>query len=374
MRYDRWFGAALLTGLGWSTGCDPDLMQFHSDAGAAGAEAEAGAGGTGGTTEPPDAGSPSTGGVSCPSCPCSGGTPGTGGSATGGGASPIGGEAGNAGFAGEAIAGGASEGGSAGSPPGWMGNAEDCPAEAPVHNTACDVSEGQVCAYSDPGVLYRECACHAYCSEEGPLVQWNCYQGIQANPADCPEQQPSTGDDCFGLKGLACLYPVAKQCKCPSDPGEDSWLCQEITGGEPVFPSGVDPATIVREMTAADRDAWCSWFADTQLAPGFPAPPVLEPDPDGYYPDTGCYQGTATCRVDMPAKLPKEPCIANLELSSCAAPVEELSHCVLSMITGGHPYARGCARYLEAAGCEGTMVGAYDPTSFFPECRIRVVE
>lgn len=264
----------------------------------------------------------------------------------------------------------------------WTGNAADCPPAAPEAEALCDVAESQVCAYfgDDPEnqaqSIYRECACRAFCGSSAAELHWDCYRNIGAQRMACPPEQPESRSSCFGLKGVQCWYPQEVTCSCPTDPNDSSWRCIDESAPAVEHPAVVDPDTVVRDMTAEDRQAWCEWY--TRPEPGFPPPPELEPDPDGFYPDTGCASSTSFlgCAVSRPSGLPASACVANLELSPCEATVRDLNDCALSM-RYFKPSPYGCARYLDAPGCAGTIVvgAAYDGLARdggLTGCRVRV--
>jgi hypothetical protein len=247
----------------------------------------------------------------------------------------------------------------------WAGNADGCPASAPQHGDPCEIAEGDTCAYywEDPAIpgqtFYSECACRAFCGSSATELHWDCYRNIGASYMACPPEQPEDGSSCFGLKGYECYYPTSVSCRCPNEPNEDSWECASEASPVPDHPSVVDEDKLVRDLTDEEREAWCAWYAPVE--PGFPAPPELEPTADGFYPDTGCNSSGdfLGCAVSRPTDLPASACVANLALSTCEASVRELNDCVLSM-RWFEPAPFGCARYLDAPGCSGTLVNGHD--------------
>jgi hypothetical protein len=95
---------------------------------------------------------------------------------------------------------------------------------------------------------------------------------------------------------------------------------------------------------------------------------------DGYTENSACIGGGEfPCDARVPL-LSVEQCVANLELSSCEAPVSELTDCLVTVYDGCWPAPHGCARYLEKPGCMGTIavpvtagtVGSHN------SCRLRV--
>jgi hypothetical protein len=243
----------------------------------------------------------------------------------------------------------------------WTGNPDDCPAAPPENEALCDVAEGQVCAYyrDDPEnqgqTLYNECSCQAFCGSSASELHWQCYRNIGSQRMDCPAAQPEHGSSCYGLKGYTCWYPVNVECRCPTDANDSDWRCAVEGVPDIGEPPDVDPDTRVGEMSAEQRETWCEWY--THPDPGFPPPPNLEPNAEGFYPDTGCNAAFdfLGCSLSRPTGLSREACVANLALSSCEATVRNLNDCVQSM-TGFQPSPYGCARYIDAPGCAGTIV------------------
>ena len=261
----------------------------------------------------------------------------------------------------------------------WTGNPESCPSTAPEDRSQCDVDrEGLVCGYffdtpeNSGQSSYRECGCRSFCGTVG-APEWNCYRNMEAPRMACPEVQPEHGASCYGLRGYRCFYPPLVTCSCPSE-SEANWECAHEGRYVPGPPADVDAGKRVSELSSDERVAWCHWF--TKPEPGFPERLELKPDADGYYPDTGCYTTTdLDCDVLMPSALSAGACTANLELSSCEAPVSELNDCVRTIMSTV-PQPRGCARYLEAPGCSGTIVIGRDARapgdSTNERCRVRV--
>lgn len=307
------------------------------------------------------------------------------------------GSAGEAGAAGDSA--GSGEGGSAGETgdeddgPGgslagaplattrWLGNAEGCPETAPSNGDLCTIAEGEACAYytDDTSIgqtFYSECSCQAFCGSSATELHWNCGRSIGAGLVECPAEQPENGSSCFGLKGVECWYPKDVTCMCPTAADDSDWRCVNDASPPAEHPDVVDEDRIVAEMSEAERAAWCAWYA-MPPAPGFPEPPVLEPDANGFYPDTGCNASAdfLGCAVQRPTDLPAAACAANLALSTCQATVRELNDCVLSMMRFTLSPG-GCARYIDA-GCSGTLVISdgttfEDPFAMSQSCRVRV--
>jgi hypothetical protein len=237
----------------------------------------------------------------------------------------------------------------------------DCPASVPAQADACTVRENGVCAYfgeepTDPTrSFYVECACRAFCGSSATERHWDCYRRTNGPLIECPATPPNEGDSCFGLKGEECNYPVEVTCRCPSEADDSTWHCESEQLEPAQHPDVVDEGTVVRDLSDAERQAWCEWYTQT---PGFPVRPNLEPTPDGYYPATvGCVEsnGTDGCALTKSTGLSTEACVANLALSSCEATVRDLNDCVLTLDEHvASPY--GCGRYIDAPGCAGTIV------------------
>jgi hypothetical protein len=345
----------LIATLGWSNGCKPEELDFHGKGGGPGSAGAAGAEFAGSAGDPgPSAGAPHDGGDT-----------GVGGASDGGGSDPGGAGTGGAGMGG-AETGGTIGAGAAGAPPVVPG---DCPEVAPEERSECDeASEGQVCTYNGTQ-LYNECACLAFCSEEGPTAEWSCRVEFPNTPG-CPEQKPEHRSACSNLD-LECSYPIRWSCQCDEQDDQAIWICSGGTQAAE-YPTTVNLETPVRDLDELEREAWCDWYWD-QAAFGLPPDPIVqEPDPDGYYPDTGCAGPTLVCPSTLPHSLPSPACADNLALSTCEATVGELSACVLYQ-TSHDPRARGCARYLDTPGCAGTIVSfGPDDGSISEDCRVRV--
>jgi hypothetical protein len=137
-------------------------------------------------------------------------------------------------------------------------SSEGCPM-GPLHpNSECN-SVGQVCGYEFEG-NYQECDC---LRRGQGVAEWDC---DYADSNDlCGEEVPEPGSDCFGVIGLSCWYPPGIECTCG---GPETWECTNVESVEiPDPPASVDPTTIITEMSAQDREAWCEWFS-TQMSGG----------------------------------------------------------------------------------------------------------
>jgi hypothetical protein len=268
----------------------------------------------------------------------------------------------------------------------WTGNASNCPTVAPQTNDPCTVNEGQICAFrsDDPTHSgyedYHECGCWL---ATGGVTLWYCYTSDGGPP--CPDTQPAQGSNCYGMVGEMCDYPPQTSCYCAddSDPNHASWKCDNLlpahtSGG----PKNVDPSTPVAELTDTERTAWCKWYLDA-LLPGAPEPSGTVVDANGYVVNGACDFGHQFPCAGTLAVLPVADCVGNLALSSCEAPVSELSDCALTIGNFCWPSPHGCAPYLDTPGCDGTMIaGGTDrkPASLDPNapadpsigCYIRV--
>lgn len=261
--------------------------------------------------------------------------------------------------------------------PGLVANDELCPEYPPEHEAGCGLPAGTVCAYfgDDPTIatqsLYSECRCQAsLCADEIDL-RWSCY-GVSAGRMTCPPTRPEPGTSCFGFKGTQCYYPVMQECSCPTDEGDVNWACE---GAPPVeeHPTVVPENVIVADMSADQRQTWCDWL--TAVPAGFPSPPELEPDADGYYPTDSC---SATidrdCGVYMPGDFPSSACVDNLALSHCQAELSALNDCVLTLRTGT-PQPTGCGAFITSEGCSGTIVtraSGDSPSELTKHCKLKV--
>jgi hypothetical protein len=289
------------------------------------------------------------------------------------------GETGGSGEAGQGVTGGSGDNEPISTTP-WPGNDSSCPDQPAMWEEPCELEEGVTCAYyyqqanNPQSTSYNECTCRAFCGGE---QKWDCYRQITGPYMECPANEPEQDSGCFGSKGLECYYPTNVTCECPTEGDEPTWDCgiEGTPAGE--HPTVVEESKLVGELSAEERAAWCAWYAPVE--PGFPQPQVFPADEDGFYPDTGCNtSGTLGCNVARPNDLPAGACEANLALSTCEATVFDLNDCVLSMKTGT-PSPNGCARYIEAPGCSGTLVNQLsgEPTAAIGlpgdnSCRVRV--
>ena len=245
----------------------------------------------------------------------------------------------------------------------WAGNAADCPA-TPVEGTVCTVAEGQVCAldYEDMyNAGYRSrslCGCFEASSSER---RWYCYMG-ESGPGECPATEPSNGASCYGHYGTSCAYPERSYCTCSGEDGV--WSCEEQGRDDLTAPpSSVPEGKAITALSDEERAEWCDWYTTTFNGPGYPEPADSVVDSRGFTVNTGCNLGGAfPCQAMVPP-VSSAYCEANLRLSSCEAPIAELSDCLVTVMDSCWPSPHGCARFLERPGCSGTIVVSYDGTS-----------
>lgn len=240
-------------------------------------------------------------------------------------------------------------------------NAAGCPAKAPYELTGCS-GEGDICAYwwkTEEGTqAYVECACR---EDVGATLKFDCYAGVSGLVA-CDTVQPANGSPCFGHVGTTCPFPTITECKC-EEGADPVWACstRDPAAGLQPPPTTVDGDKPIKDLSAAERTAWCTWYDSTRLPPGSPQPPESPLDADGWTTNTGCAFGHGfVCDATL-AQIPISYCEGNLGLSSCAAPVRELTDCILTIQSRLNaptcwPPEHGCARYLEKPGCLGTIV------------------
>lgn len=309
--------------------------------------------------------------------PGAGGTIGSGGTLANTGTNAGGGA--NAGAGGSRTSG---SGGASGMPAMWKGNPSACPGTAPATDATCS-SEGANCGYwTNDGNNYTECRCVA---ESATALGWDCIAGQASTPA-CPhDAQPTNGTSCFGFKGSLCPYPPRMVCSCDPNVSNPDWLCLDPNPVLPGPTAMLDTSKPVSEISDADRQAFCEWFATGQAGPGFPPPADMPPAADGTSGNTGCsYNNGAACRVEYPTPLPVNLCKANLALSTCKAPLSDLIDCAVTVFNACLPSPRGCGPYLASPGCPGTIIkpfnsqagligmggkGGFDQS---PDCAIRV--
>jgi hypothetical protein len=247
----------------------------------------------------------------------------------------------------------------------WPGNGANCPTQVPNEATAC-TGEGEICAYwyyhpSDLDVSYQECGCW---EAAGGALKFACYRPDQHAPG-CATEQPGHGTDCVGHVGTGCPFPVRNECGCDAAT-TPLWSCQTLEPflNLPPPPAGIDPSKPVDALTPAERTTWCNWYDSTRLPAGQPPLPAVPLDGNGTLIESGCFYGNGWAQLWLGvsvAEIPVSYCEGNLSLSTCSAPVSELTDCILSVradqnYPGGWPYEHGCARYTDKPGCMGTIV------------------
>lgn len=271
-------------------------------------------------------------------------------------------EGGTPGSGGAPSAGGASTGGATMAHVPWMGNSPQCPASPPASGDVCHGPEGTDCGYyvtqPDTGSdVYSGCSC----LDAGTTLVWDCPTN-SVGPAVCPhDAEPATGSSCFGFKGALCAYPPRTACYCDPNAAAPLWFCIDPNIVLPGPTAPLETAKAVRDMSDADQQAFCTWFATAYLGPGFPLPPDVPPSPDGMSGNTGCGFGTGlACQAKYPLGLPVPSCKANLALSTCAAPLADLIDCAVTVFNVCSPSPHGCGRYLASPGCSGTIMTKHD--------------
>jgi hypothetical protein len=234
----------------------------------------------------------------------------------------------------------------------------DCGTEAANQLEPCS-TEGAVCAWSgadasSPQVWYQECACREAAAGD---YRWNCYQHV-VSQGGCPEAQPEQGGSCVGYFGTSCYYPERVECDCDDSSGR--WECTQPKPrpdhlSPPPLPSA---ERLITELDDAERGAWCGWFVDAAVGPGYAERSDAAVDEDGYTVNTGCAYGVEAfpCNGGI-GPHSRGQCAENLALSSCEAPISELTDCVATIYSGACvPLEHGCARFFDKPGCSGTIV------------------
>jgi hypothetical protein len=258
-----------------------------------------------------------------------------------------------------------------------------CPATI-ADDAVCDVPEGHICSIHEPDPLNpgsfneRLCGCWEASFSE---LRWHCYWSAGVH-GECPANEPRTGQECFGLYGTECMYPERTLCTCSAESG--AFSCEETVFrhvGPP--PSSIPADQPIPALSDEERDDWCDWFVTARVGEGFPEPAPAPPDEDGYTHLRGCELGWEFPCLALIPSISSAECEANLRLSSCAAPISELSDCVSTVFESCWPSPHGCARYLERPGCSGTIAVSNDGNALPPRdpgggssepssCRIRI--
>ncbi|HSU41213.1 MAG TPA: hypothetical protein VLJ38_16665 [Polyangiaceae bacterium] len=263
---------------------------------------------------------------------------------------------------------------------GSSANASNCPESLPDDESVCGVGEGQYCTYlydrnsTSNSAVSQSCGCWL---ASGGSMRWDCGQPRGAEA--CPDAQPSTGSDCFGMRGVSCSFPPHTECDCmPTSPSANTmtWQCTSTAPerGSASGPAGVDATKPVAELTDAERSAWCGWYADAYFGAGAPDVPD-NVDANGYAGGGWTVGARLECLACLPA-VSRAECAANLALSTCEAPVGALTDCTLTILDFCTPAPHGCAPYFDAPNCDGTMLVARPadvvPTTGNSSCSIRV--
>jgi hypothetical protein len=235
---------------------------------------------------------------------------------------------------------------------GLTSNAPGCPSKPPDHAGVCatDTDEGLVCAYlgSDEQTdYYTECQCVATSRTE---LEWDCYVRSSGDFESCPETAPHDGDPCDG--SLLCDFPPRVECFCD---GGRTWSCTQASRSELPEPTpDVSASLPVSQLSTGEIAAWCNWYIDV-MYDGHETQETLVVDDDGFVQamPQNCL-GPAT-NAFLP-RLTAALCERNMALSTCDAPVSELSDCALTFANQCVPAPTGCRRYLDTPGCDGTMI------------------
>jgi hypothetical protein len=255
----------------------------------------------------------------------------------------------------------------------------NCGAEPPEQLDACDL-EANVCSWSGPDEAnpgfnyYRECACLEVGEND---LRWHCYQNI-SGLGSCPATRPEHGSSCLGNFGSSCRYPERTECGCEAG-GSEQWEC---TGPAPLPehllpPVDPSPDLSIVELGEEGRSAWCRWFVDAAGGPGSAPRADAAVDEDGFVINTGCSFGSGfPCNAAV-APLSPAQCAQNLALSTCTAPIAELTDCVATVYRSEcRPPEHGCARFFEKPGCAGTIAVPADQSSadfsLLNACSVRV--
>jgi hypothetical protein len=233
-----------------------------------------------------------------------------------------------------------------------VGNTTACPTGKPEVGESCSI-EGVGCGYRvDEFMTYDECICAEWAPGD---ARWSC-NSIGTSYPSCPDSVEN-GSSCFGHYSTECWYPTAVRCSCYQ--GSGVWEC---TGsGRPWLvpdpPSSVRADAPITQLSDAELEAWCRWYQDAIQGPGFPPLPDAEVGPDGKTQTYNCQYGIGgpACAVAA-AMLSVRQCTQNLALSACAAPIGALSDCVTTTLSQCLPSPHGCARYIQAPNCNGTIV------------------
>ncbi|MBN1607042.1 MAG: hypothetical protein JW940_10440, partial [Polyangiaceae bacterium] len=251
-------------------------------------------------------------------------------------------------------------------------NPTECPAVAVAVGSPCE-NEALTCEYggTDPldtrksgkGTEYKtECWCVPTGATE---LAWDCGDTLEHDIGDCPSTPPETGASCEDTPHASrCSYAPRREYSC----GDDEKWEQISPAALPELPASPDRTTLVAELSDPDQSDWCSWLRETfGEATGESEPKPVPADESGFV-DVSQYFGIFDDAISLEALLPNWPvdeCEKNLSVSSCEAPISELSGCVVSLLNSGTPSPTGCRRYLETPGCFATVV--YDIEGVDPD-------
>jgi hypothetical protein len=248
----------------------------------------------------------------------------------------------------------------------WNGNPSKCPSTAPDEFSDCTAPEGTLCAFNathaapslDAGVEMGSGFFTCVSKDQKTDVWYKTSEWD--NPADCPATQPAEGATCEQYDAgpnASCYYPGAS-CWCIAEGGAQTWRCIQ-QGTNPPAPPG-PPASPhftkhVNDLDDAERESWCEWYScDVAYNGAYPVETQ-----GGYTIDPACAASDAFTNNGTFAQLPVSYCKDNLALSTCEAPISDLSDCVLTFRTNT-PSPGGCGRYFATPGCSGTIVVAND--------------
>ena len=254
----------------------------------------------------------------------------------------------------------------------WAGSPESCPALSPT-DYACDLPIDQMCIFVPDDSTNRLVGCACVYDASVAAKRWHCNDVVSGRDAVCPELAPTTGESCVGARSVECDYPFGTRCNCP-DAADPSWSCEqderEVLADAP---AGVDPATLVSDLDAAQRTSICEWLDTLWFGGvGYPDEPA-EVGPDGYTVGNGCLYGADIGYTSLLPHVGKAQCESNLALSGCEASVAELTECILALHWWDDVYGASCGHYLEQ-GCSGTTVlgNCQPPGGEPPSCSIKV--
>ena len=222
----------------------------------------------------------------------------------------------------------------------------------------------------------QECMCVEWGAKD---LRWYCDSTKVA--LNCPDEMPVPGSDCFGHFETMCSYPVGDRCGC--DLASISWRCSSPRLPHfPVAPSSPDANTPIDRLDAEGRAQYCEWYSF--LPWGSDSMQEQEVDAEGKA-GGACAAGFQPACFGTVVMLSAKQCAQNLALSTCSAPLAQLTDCVTTMYSqcalSGYgqcaclPSPHGCARFFETPGCSGTLViskGAYASQTADNSCKVQV--